>query len=230
MRFLFFIIFILAVCPVGCSFFEPQVKVPAEPAAAAVPASKPFSQGSLWADGQRSLFGDNRAKDIGDIITVNLVESVQASYKADTTTSTNSSFSALVSNIFGLPASLGLSNLWGKGNAANMGVNSAMTSQYAGTGASDRQRSIIGTVSVLVVDKTPNGNLVIAGKQEVSLSREKEFIVVSGYVRPADIAPDNSILSTQVADARVVYKGSGVLSDKQGPGWLSRIIDNVWPF
>ena len=86
------------------------------------------------------------------------------------------------------------------------------------------------TISAKVVDLLPNGNLAIEGKRELYINNEKKEILLQGVVRPRDIAYDNSVYSTQVADAKVIYTGIGVIGEKQRPGWLTRAFDIVWPF
>ena len=86
------------------------------------------------------------------------------------------------------------------------------------------------TISAKVVDLLPNGNLAIEGKREIYINNEKKEILLQGVVRPRDIAYDNSVYSTQVADAKVIYTGIGVIGEKQRPGWMVRLFDIVWPF
>jgi flagellar L-ring protein precursor FlgH len=81
-----------------------------------------------------------------------------------------------------------------------------------------------------VVDLLPNGNLAIEGKRELYINNEKKEILLQGVVRPRDIGYDNAVYSTQVADAKVIYTGIGVIGEKQRPGWLTRVFDIVWPF
>ncbi len=216
----------------GCAIMSKDtVRKPDERAVRQAKALRPHSEGSLWVDNSKaSLFLDDKAAGIGDVLTVKILEMSQGSNTAATDTSRNSSISGSITNLFGLSGAGVVKNFWGKGKPLDLSVDASMTNGYKGAGDTARQQSVTGTVSVLVVDTTPGGNLVVAGKREVTLNREKQIMVISGMVRPEDIAPDNSIFSTQIADARIVYTGSGVISDKQGPGWLMRIIDYVWPF
>lgn len=217
----------------GCACItpEPSVKVPDANEIRPLKAARPATEGSLWVENSHSMmFLDNRARGVGDTLIVKVVQNSSAESKAGTNSSRDSSIDASMTNLFGAPASLGLSNVYGKGRPFNLGVNASMVTDFKGAGSTTRGQTIDSTMTVLVVEVQPNGNLTVAGKRESSVNREKEIMVVSGIVRPEDIGPDNSILSTQIADARIVYSGSGVVSDKQGPGWLTRILDNVWPF
>ncbi|MBE9529017.1 MAG: flagellar basal body L-ring protein FlgH, partial [Proteobacteria bacterium] len=81
-----------------------------------------------------------------------------------------------------------------------------------------------------IVDVLPNGNLVIEGKKDTILNKELQYLVLSGIVRPEDISEQNTIPSYLMSDARIEYSGKGVLADEQKPGWLGRILDNVWPY
>ncbi len=86
------------------------------------------------------------------------------------------------------------------------------------------------TITARVMDVMPNGNLAIEGKREIYVNNEKKEILLQGVVRPKDIAFDNTISSTQIADAKVIYTGIGVVGEKQRPGWGARLFDFVWPF
>jgi flagellar L-ring protein precursor FlgH len=80
------------------------------------------------------------------------------------------------------------------------------------------------------MDILPNGNLIIMGSREVMVNREKQEITLSGIVRPRDVSAENVVLSTYISDAKIAYSGSGIINDRQRPGWLARAIDVVWPF
>jgi flagellar L-ring protein FlgH len=181
--------------------------------------------GSVWKGQLTSLYGDQRAKQIGDIVTVKIVEVSQASEKATTDTSRQSQASAGISNFFGL-------ELKPAGPLTNPGslINSKMSNDYTGSGETTRTGSLSATITARIMDVLPNGNLAIEGKREIYVNNEKKEILVQGVIRPRDIAYDNSILSTQVADAKIIYTGIGVVSEKQRPGWLARTLDFVWPF
>ncbi len=101
---------------------------------------------------------------------------------------------------------------------------------FDGAGATKRKNSVAATLTAVVREVFPNGNLYIEGMKEVIINNERQYIILSGVIRPEDIRPDNSITSDLIADARIVYTGSGVVSDKQRPGWLGRLMDLVWPF
>ncbi|MDD5434003.1 MAG: flagellar basal body L-ring protein FlgH, partial [Nitrospira sp.] len=99
-----------------------------------------------------------------------------------------------------------------------------------GSGTTSRSSQLTAVMTAKVLDVLPNGNLVIDGKHEVSVNNETQIISISGIIRPEDIGPGNTILSTYIADAKITYSGSGVISDKQRVGWLVRVMDFIWPF
>jgi flagellar L-ring protein precursor FlgH len=186
-------------------------------------------QGTIWRGEAtaNNFYVDQRAKGIGDIITIRIVEVSQASEKATTDTGRNSEINAGISNYFGWEAKYPAMNA----NINKEALIKANTSnKFAGSGETTRTGTLSATISAKVVDLLPNGNLAIEGKRELYINNEKKEILLQGVVRPRDISYDNSVLSTQVADAKVIYTGIGVIGEKQRPGWLTRVFDIVWPF
>ncbi len=190
------------------------------------PVASEARSGSVWHGQLTNLFGDQRARYVGDIVTVKIVEVSQASEKATTDTTRKSETNAGISNFFGLETHP--NGPWknpGTLISAGMGKN-----DFSGSGETTRAGSLSATITARVMDVLPNGNLAIEGKREIYVNNEKKEILLQGIVRPRDIAYDNSILSTQVADAKVIYTGIGVVGEKQRPGWLARLLDFAWPF
>lgn len=182
-------------------------------------------QGTIWRGETtaNNYFIDQRAKGIGDIITIKIVEVSQASEKATTDTGRASELNAGINNFFGMERQ----NPY---LASNPLIKANTKNNFAGTGETTRTGSLSATISAKVVDVLPNGNLAVEGKRELYINNEKKEILLQGVVRPRDIAYDNSVFSTQVADAKVIYTGIGVIGEKQRPGWLTRVFDIVWPF
>jgi flagellar L-ring protein FlgH len=224
-----FLIFFVSGCTTGIE----QSRIKNEPFNISNTYKTPLQQqspteaksGSVWKGQLTSLYGDQRAKQVGDIVTVKIVEVSQASEKASTDTSRQSQASAGISNFFGL-------ELKPAGPWTNPGslINSKMSNDYTGSGETTRTGSLSATITARIMDVLPNGNLAIEGKREIYVNNEKKEILIQGVIRPRDIAYDNSILSTQVADAKIIYTGIGVVAEKQRPGWLARALDFVWPF
>ena len=183
--------------------------------------------GSLWhaSNNGNLYFGDHRARAIGDLVTIKIVEISQASEKATTDTGRTSEIDAGVSNFFAYPGANPSANI----NPEHL-IRANTKNTFAGSGETTRSGTVTATVSAKVVEVFPNGNLAVEGKREIHVNNEKKEILLQGIVRPKDIGSDNSVLSTQVADAKIMLTGIGVVGEKQRPGWLTRIFDGVWPF
>ena len=198
------------------------------------PEAPEANPGSLFNPASADLlFADNRARRVGDIVRVNVVEESKATNKATTDTSRDSSVSMGIEHLLdqqlinaGLPV-LGIE----RGQFGETPLISAKTSNsFQGDGETNRESSITATVGARVVKMLPNGLMQVEGARETRVNNETQIIVVRGLVRSTDIDPDNTILSTHMADATIEFYGMGILADKQRPGWLTRILDNVWPF
>jgi len=190
---------------------------------------EPLSEGSLWReDGRGFLFSDRKAKRIGDTVTVKILESSLASQAAKAESSRSSSVDASINSFLNAPLHFGLKNIWPGGLRPE--IKSKMESDFKGEGTTSRSSKIIATLTCHVVAVLPNGNLLIEGQREMFINREREYIKLRGIVRPEDIGPDNTVLSTFLADARIEYGGRGIISDKQRPGFLGRLLDLLWPF
>ncbi|THB70660.1 MAG: flagellar basal body L-ring protein [Desulfovibrio sp.] len=189
--------------------------------------------GSLFNPGNAEyLFSDSRARRVGDIVLVNIVESSRAENKAETETGRESSMNLAVDAWFGNHA-FGVAPF--RREIPQIGesrpfVDVSSSSEFEGTGETSRESSITATVAARVINVLPGGLLQVEGAREIRVNSETQIVVVRGLVRPRDIGSDNSIYSTHMADARIEYYGEGVVSDKQRPGWLVRLLDNVWPF
>ena len=175
-----------------------------------------------------NLYGDSRAKKVGDIVLVRIVETSRGAKEANTKTERESSVSGGVSNLFGLETWLADKN--SRFSPSLTELRAKLTNDFEGKAKTDRKSNMLATISARVVDITTDGNLNIRGYQEVKVNNETQHIILSGIIRPQDVAQDNSVLSTHLADARIEYSGQGVLGDKQQPGWLARALDSVWPF
>jgi flagellar L-ring protein precursor FlgH len=187
--------------------------------------------GSLWSEAQgTALFQDRRACRVGDIVTVRIVEDPEAELNANTKTSRSSSIDAKL-EFLGYMKWLAQKN---PNLAQNPGVDplftSELTSNFDGKGTSNRDGHVAAYVPAMVMKVLPNGYLVISGTREIMVNNETQYITLSGIVRPDDIGSSNEVSSTFMADAKIVYTGTGPVADKQRPGWLGRVIDYVYPF
>jgi len=188
-------------------------------------------KGSLWQESGplSELFINPKARKVGDIVTIKIVESSSASNKATTNTSRDSSITAGIESFFNAekryPSDQPFFNPF---SAA--AVKGGLKNSFAGAGTTQRSGDLTAYITARVTEELPNGNLVIVGTREVAVNNETQFISLSGVVRPRDVSSDNVILSTYIADARISYSGKGVVNGPQRPGWMTRILDFVWPF
>lgn len=166
-----------------------------------------------------SMFTDQKARQVGDLLTIIVVERASASKEANTQTSRSSNRNGSLGGFVGINTR-GL----GKGIRLNSG------STFTGSGSTSRSETLNATVPVTVTEVLPNGNLKVEGQRQVTVNGEKQILNVKGVVRPRDIAPNNTIFSTNLANAEITYKGDGIVSRQQKPGLISRILDFIWIF
>lgn len=187
-------------------------------------ASQSF--GSLYQPGQGlRLFEDQRARQVGDLLTIVLVEATSASKKAETSTKKENAIDLKNPTLFGAPL-VGHRN----GKTYNLAIGVDTNQEFSGSGASSQSNSLSGRITVTVAEVLPNGYLVVRGEKLIALNEGDEYVRLRGIVRPQDIRPDNTVPSTLVADAHISYGGSGALADSNAHGWLSRFFLKWWPF
>lgn len=173
-------------------------------------------------DSSISLFKDNKAYQIGDILTVLLSEKTNASTLAATNTSKNDQADIGVSSLFG-----GAGNYRGL-PVLDVGIKAKRG--FSGSGNSSQSNSLRGDISVVVVDVLKNGNLVVQGEKVIKINQGSESVSFSGVLRPQDIGVDNTIPSLKVANAKIYYGGSGSISQANSQGWLSRLLSSEYWF
>lgn len=185
--------------------------------------------GSLWDERsyRSSLDYDQTAHAVGDLVTITIEEETQASRSASTNLNRAAAMDAEISTMMGLETKL--QNVAPSVNPT-AGVGTASSNSFTGEGATTRSGSLKATVTARVVGVLANGNLIVIGRQEVKVNHELQVLTIRGIIRPQDIRIDNTIPSTQVADAQIEYTGNGVVAEKQTPGWGTRVVDRVWPF
>jgi flagellar L-ring protein FlgH len=182
-----------------------------------------FAQaGSIWAKRDRTtrnIYADDTARTIGDVLTIKIAEASKVDNTAkrdlqkDVTKSTT--FNGKVGNF----ADLG-----------DFGLSAASSNKLNGKADYKDQRTFSDSITVTVIDIQPNGNLVVMGVRNRNINGDTQTIEASGIVRPSDILFDNTIISTQVADFRLVSKNGGIAAPYTKPGWLGGIFDMLWPF
>jgi flagellar L-ring protein precursor FlgH len=210
----------------GCSTYTEQVVSQSfQPAEAPVILAKSTNMnGAIFQPGRSGLFAtDQRARRIGDILTVSFNE-IYAATKAQTATSSKT-------DAFGVTLPTGLPNmLTGGFDKDPAGLNAGTTRSFAGSGNAVQSNSFSGLLSVTVVRVFDNGNMEVQGQKELTLNNGNEYVRVRGVVRPEDISASNIVSSDRLADAQIRYTGSGHLADSSQPGWLSQLMRTISPF
>lgn len=166
-----------------------------------------------------SLFLDRRARQVGDTITVSLLEQTDASKQSSTSTAKDQSQSVPGITLFGRGVT--------KDGIPILESSIESEQEFSGQGSSSQSNRLTGNITVTVAQVLPNGNLMVRGEKWVTINQGEEFIRVTGVVRPEDIGADNSIPSFKLADARITYSGKGALADANQMGWLSRLFQSV---
>lgn len=209
----------------GCSIprrHDPNLlKKPAIPLIEEVPPAQPLSEGSLWRD--RPMAADLRAYRVNDLVTLRISESTNAISKADVTTNRAGSNKLSSPNLFGALAGFGL----GSSTADKATSN---TNKFAGTGTTGRSATFTTTVTARVVKVIGNGNLIVEGYRDIQLNNETQRLYVAGMIDPNRLDGANSIASGQIAELRIGYGGEGVVDETLKPGYISRLLNFIWPF
>ncbi|MET0131916.1 MAG: flagellar basal body L-ring protein FlgH, partial [Stenotrophomonas chelatiphaga] len=184
-----------------------------------MPPQAQATAGAIYAAGPSlQLYSDRRARDVGDLLTITLLENTQAQMSANTATSKESELAIGTPTIFGAPVTLGGKDI--------LSATANGSRDFTGRGNSAQSNRLQGNVTVTVMQRLPNGNLVVQGQKNLRLNQGDELVQVQGIVRAADIAPDNTIPSSRVADARIVYGGRGAVAQSNAMGWLSRFFNS----
>ena len=168
------------------------------------------------------LATDRRAREVNDLVTIRVVESIIAEGSADTALAKNGTGSASVPSLFGLETKV--PDWLDPTNLAEVKSNT----NFGGSGSTSRTGTLMATVTARVVEVLPNGDLVLEGVREVDINGDRQIIVLNGVVRTADILPDNSVLSPKVGQFRIRYFGQGLIKDNLKPGWIVRLLNKVF--
>ena len=224
----------------GCAAMQPN-KAPASPLTAPKPVFSPpvplpeagpqpaslAPTGSLWAPSSGSLFADLKASKVGDIVTITVSETSAASKASATTNSKAQNFTGSFT-FGGVGVGSNVNNPKGGVNIAP--YNGSFSKSFAGNGATSQTDSMTTYMTATVVDILPSGNFLIRGSRWTKVNDELQQIVLEGVIRPADINSNNTVLSQNVAEAKIFLLGKGPVTQYQKPGWLGQLWDFVSPF
>lgn len=202
---------------------QPGYKPVQMPMPMAQPAS--YSPNSLWRNGSRAFFKDQRAHQIGDIVTIKVNFTDKAAIANETQRSRTNKEDSGIDNFFGMKKP----PLTSSTNVGRM-LTADSTASSDGKGSVNRSEALQTNVAAVVTQVLPNGNLVVEGRQEVRVNFEVRELIVAGIVRPEDIESDNTIESTKIAQARIAYGGRGQITDVQQPRYGQQVMDILLPF
>lgn len=209
---------------------NPQLQPGYQPVSMPMPAPQAshMQPNSLWDSNRQAFFKDQRASDVGDILTVLIEISDEAELDNETERSRSSSEGAGLNSLLGYEASLDriLPQAVDNGNLIEAGADSS----HNGSGSIGREEDISVTLAAIITQILPNGNFVIQGRQEVRVNFEKRILQVAGIIRPEDISTQNTIGYDQIAEARIIYGGEGQITDVQQPRYGQQLYDIVFPF
>jgi flagellar L-ring protein FlgH len=228
----------------GCSSLERFASLGEQPSLSAIenPTSQPgykpvhmpmptpqpasYSPNSLWRNGSRAFFKDQRAHQVGDIMTVKVKITDKAKYENETSRSRVNKENSGVDDFIGSKLLKNPSTAILPGRI----LTADSTASSEGKGSVDRKEELSTNVATVVTQVLPNGNLVIEGRQEIRVNFEVRELIVGGIVRPEDIESDNTIESTKIAQARIAYGGRGQITDVQQPRYGQQVLDVILPF
>jgi flagellar L-ring protein precursor FlgH len=202
----------------GCTAYQ-TLPMPDRSPAIVYPTIEPAAYGAISSPNQGLfLFQDAKAYNVGDLLTIELVEKTVAQKSASTSTSKEGSVGISPSILFGH-------------DIAETETTLSGSRTFDGQGDSAQSNKLEGKITVSVLQRLPNGNLVVGGEKQLALNQGSEFVRLEGVVRPVDIGTDNTVTSDRIANARVTYAGRGALADSNAQGWALRFFNSPWmPF
>jgi flagellar L-ring protein precursor FlgH len=168
------------------------------------------------------LSGDRRARNLNDLVTIRVIESIVAAGSADTALAKKGNGAASVTKLLGLETKV---PDWIDPTAL---IDTASSTDFKGGGTTSRRGDLTAVVTARVVEVLPNGDLVLEGAREIDINGDRQVLVLTGVVRTADVLPDNSVLSPQIGQFRIRYFGQGLIKDNLKPGWLIRLMNKIF--
>ncbi len=214
--------------PALASIDKPTAQPGYKPVQMPMPAPQPatYNPNSLWRNGSRAFFKDQRAHQVGDLLTVTVNITDKAAIANETQRSRNNKEDSGITDFIG---SKTINNI-AKAPLPGRILTADATATSDGKGSVDRKEQLVTNIAAVVTQVLPNGNLVVEGKQEIRVNFEIRELIVAGIVRPEDIQSDNTIDSTKIAEARIAYGGRGQITDVQQPRYGQQLMDIVLPF
>src|SRR5580700_5979406 len=205
---------------------NPTTKPGYKPVQMPMPTPATYNPNSLWRNGSRAFFKDQRAHQIGDILTVKVNINDTAQFENQTQRSRSTTEDSAITNF------IGANTITNPAKAVLPGALLTTNGQSStdGKGTVNRQESLLTNMAAVVTQMLPNGNLVIEGKQEIRVNFEIRELIVAGVVRPEDIDSDNTIELPKIAEARIAYGGRGQITDFQQPPYGQQVMDVILPF
>ncbi len=217
----------------GCN--SPPKRDPAyAPIRPVVPPPSPLGNGAIYQAGYANAWFENvRARRVGDMLTIKLVEKTDATKKAATSVKKDNSNSVTNPTILGTSPQFSVPGVLPLASTSNLNLGTSLESSHSfdGEGDSAQSNELTGDITVTVYEVLPNGYLLVRGEKRLGINQGNEYIKVSGIVRPADIDSDNTVLSTRLADPTLVYVGDGPVASANVMGWLAKFfISALMPF
>ncbi len=219
----------------GCALFQDAMPRPLERPPVIHPTERNkarVAEGSLWSGQGGSLFADNRALGVGDLVQVRIIENMSAARGSTTEIDRSSNIDAGIQNFFGAEAYFG-NGVEAKDTAKNVDlehlVRAQSTSAFDAEADLEMSSRVLANVMAEVYERLPNGNLRIWGSQTMTINNEDVIISLKGVIRPTDIEPDNSISSNLVASAEIITSGKGPAAEATRPGLGQRVFNALWP-
>lgn len=185
-------------------------------------ATRPGTGAPAASDWLMRLVHDPRARSVNDLVTVRVVESIEAVGTADSQLTKNGSAAASVTNLFGLESAY---PDWLNPDPM---VNATSDTKFKGGGTTTRSGELTAVMTARVIEVLPNGDLVLEGAREIDINGDRQIVVLTGVVRAADIERNNSVLSTRIGQLQIRYFGRGLIKDNLKPGWLIRVLNKIF--
>ncbi len=215
----------------ACAYRQPEAIVPPPPpkvSELATETPKPLSEGSVFSGGGVYFFEDHRARRVGDLVTIKIVETYQSNQQVSNKGSRSTGLKGGIARLLGFEKYVEQHNP--RFSSSQM-FDSSYQYNLNAQSQQSRKTDIKATITARVVKVLPNGNLVVQAKRVVKQDADLEYIVLTGIVRPQDIDADNTVLSTQLSDVTLEYSGRGPNKEIiRGPGWIAQILHWIWLF